>query len=321
MPDDVCAKAAAIVREALGEPGAQPIEPITAAELLSMDLPPRETLLAPWLPQQGAALLYAARGVGKTFLGLSIAYAVASGGTVLRWQATQARRVLYVDGEMPLATLQERLSGIIAGAKHAPPAPDYFRLLPQDHYRDGLPDLASPEGRALVERYSEGVDLVVFDNLSSLARAAENEADAWQPMQDLVLSLRRRDTSTLLVHHAGKGGDQRGTSRREDIMDTVVSLRRPDGYEVGEGARFEVNFTKSRGFTGADASSFLATLHKADDGALTWEHADLGADKRASACQMFADGIRVPEVIAALEVPKATAYRWHGEWKAGGENG
>src|SRR4051794_33801284 len=59
--------------------------------------------------------------------------------------------------------------------------------------------------------------LVVLDNLSSLAGGRENEGDDWRPMQDLVLSLRRRGTSTLLVHHSGKGGQQRGTSRREDV--------------------------------------------------------------------------------------------------------
>jgi putative DNA primase/helicase len=69
-------------------------------------------------------------------------------------------------------------------------------------------------------------------------------------MQELVLSLRRSGTTTLIVHHSGKGGQQRETSRREDVLDSVISLRRPDGYEPSEGARFEVHFEKSRGFTG-----------------------------------------------------------------------
>ena len=54
--------------------------PMTAAELLKMEIPLRRTLLMPWLPEKGAAMLYAPRGLGKTYLSLSVAYAVASGG-------------------------------------------------------------------------------------------------------------------------------------------------------------------------------------------------------------------------------------------------
>ena len=45
--------------------------------------------------------------------------------------------------------------------------------------------------------------------------------------QDVCRLERRRGMAVLLIHHAGKSGDQRGTSAREDIMDTVISLRRP----------------------------------------------------------------------------------------------
>ena len=64
----------------------------------------------------------------------------------------------------------------------------------------------------------------------------------------------------MFVHHAGKGGTQRGTSRKEDVLDTVIALRRPEDYKASEGARFEVHFEKTRGFTGPDAEPFEATL-------------------------------------------------------------
>ena len=53
-------------------------------------------------------------------------------------------------------------------------------------------------------------------------------------MQAWLLELRRRGMTVLLIHHAGKSGDQRGTSAREDIMDTVISLRRPREYSMAE---------------------------------------------------------------------------------------
>ena len=295
-------------------------DPITAAELLTMTIPPRRTLLTPWLPEKGLAMLYAPRGLGKTYLALSIAYAVASGGTVLRWQAPAPIPVLYIDGEMPLISLQERVTAIVAGAAHTPPSDDHLRFLAADYFRDGIPDLATKAGRDVLERAAKDALLVILDNLSSLASGRENEADDWRPMQELLLSLRRQGKTVLLVHHSGKGGQQRGTSRREDVLDTVIALRRPDDYDPTEGARFELHFEKARGFTGQDASPFEAALRTTSGGALTWETFDLRQDDRSIAFEMFAGGAKPAEVIKTFGVHKATAYRWYKQWKeAGGE--
>src|SRR5699024_12686237 len=48
--------------------------------------------------------------LGKTFAALSIAVAVASGGAVFNWRAPMPKRTLYVDGEMPATSMQNRLS-------------------------------------------------------------------------------------------------------------------------------------------------------------------------------------------------------------------
>src|SRR5262249_29732034 len=103
--------------------------------------------------------------------------------------------------------------------------------------------------------------LIIVDNLSTLCRGLrENEADSWGPVQEWALRLRAAGKSVLFIHHAGKGGAQRGTSRKEDVLDTVISLRRPLDYDASQGARFEVHFTKSRGFFGDEASPFEAWL-------------------------------------------------------------
>jgi AAA domain len=85
------------------------LHPVGFDDFLSLDIPPREMLLTPILPERSLAMLYAPRGVGKTLLGLSIGLAVASGARLLRWSAPAPRRVLYIDGEMPITSLQERI--------------------------------------------------------------------------------------------------------------------------------------------------------------------------------------------------------------------
>jgi hypothetical protein len=101
-------------------------------EFSTLPFPPREYVLFPVLPSKGLAMLFAARGVGKTHVGLGLAYAVASGGRFLRWHASAPRKVFYIDGEMPAAALQERLAGIVvAGGDVVPPTlDDHLRLCP-----------------------------------------------------------------------------------------------------------------------------------------------------------------------------------------------
>jgi hypothetical protein len=76
---------------------------------------------------------------------------------------------------------------------------------------------------------------------------------------------------------AGKGGQQRGTSRREDVLDTSISLRRPADYSPAEGARFEVHYEKHRGFYGADAEPFEAKLEMHNGTAVVLRRLAFGA--------------------------------------------
>ena len=60
--------------------GPQPVTAIDYGAFLQKSFPPRQTLLAPWLPEQGLAMIHAPRGIGKTHLALGTAWAVAAGG-------------------------------------------------------------------------------------------------------------------------------------------------------------------------------------------------------------------------------------------------
>ena len=73
-------------------------------------------ILTPIIPSQGLCLLYSKRGIGKTFLSLAIAYAVAAGASLLRWSCKQSVPILYVDGEMPAASMQARIDMLKLGS-------------------------------------------------------------------------------------------------------------------------------------------------------------------------------------------------------------
>ena len=200
---------------------------LNAAELLTTKFPPRNLIMSPWLPEKGLTMIYAPRGVGKTWVALGIAHAIASGGQFLRWRAPSPKRVLYIDGEMPMSLLKERYAMVVAAAMAEAPEQN-FRMLAADYQQDGLPDLADPDTQKIYDSVVADADLIILDNYSTLARALkENEADSFGPVQGWLLAQRAAGRSVLAVHHAGKAGAQRGTSKKEDTLDSVLSLSRP----------------------------------------------------------------------------------------------
>lgn len=151
--------------------------------------------------------------------------------------------------------------------------------------------------------------MLVLDNLATLCRTGkENEAQSWMPMQSWLLDLRRRGMAVLLIHHAGKSGDQRGTSAREDIMDTVISLRRPKIYNMAQGARFEVHLTKARGIVGEEALPFEAHL-RGEGELLFWDVQDLVNAQAEELKALLADGLSLRDCAEEMGVPKSTLHR------------
>jgi len=252
---------------------------VTLGEFLEMKILNPEMLLSPFLPSQGLVMIYAKRGVGKTHVALGIACAVAQGGSFLKWNAPKPKKVLYIDGEMPAIAMQDRLRRIAAATDFDEEAKKRLLLITPDLIDGPMPDLSTQKGRAAIEPFVNECDLIIVDNISSLFRSGiENDAESWQPAQDWALSQRRCGKSILFIHHAGKGGQQRGTSKKEDALDTVICLKNPSGYRADQGANFEVIFEKTRHFAGPAALPFQVKLRVEEDGLWYWDVSDIETD-------------------------------------------
>jgi hypothetical protein len=287
------------------------------SDLMQLQIAVREAMLGKWLMQQSLNMLHARRGTGKTHVVLGIAWAVATGGAFLGWKADKARRVLFVDGELPARVLQDRLREIErrTGVK---PAPGFLRILTPDLLGRAAPDLASLTDQAELDELAEGADLVILDNLSALIRsgAAENDAESWVTVSDWALRHRAAGRSIVFVHHSGKSGAQRGTSRREDLLDTVISLRNPQDYDPTEGARFEVVFEKARHLAGADVESFEATLDDKAPGG--WAVESTAANTDAQIVDRLGLGLSLTEIGRELGLHKSNISRRVRDLKAKG---
>lgn len=280
---------------------------VGADEFAVMKFPPREYILDPFFLEKNIGMVYAWRGTGKTLAVAGIALAVSTGGKFLRWQAPKARRVLLIDGELPCETLQTRILDVAkaAGLEWT----KRLRILTPDMQPEGvrIPNLAETAGQKIIGDLIEAEDpeLVILDNLSTLCRSGEeNDAAPWQVMQDWLVWLRARRRSSLLVHHTGKAGEQRGTSKREDVLDFSIQLRRPANYQEEEGARFEAHFRKARDIHGKGIEAFEAWL-RGDSWAI--KSVKVATEERIRA--LLSDGVPPKDIAKELGVHISTVYR------------
>lgn len=278
-------------------------------DFLKLDLPPRVNIINPWLPSKGLAMIYAPRGVGKTYLALQIALSVSTGCDCFNWTINEPRSVLYIDGEMSAEVLQERLNKMKhAKFSHRSDRKD-FRILAKD-LNSTIPfDLASSEFRAQIEKKLKNIELIIIDNISCCSNTKENDGEAWQPILEWALQMRIRGISVLFIHHAGKGGQQRGTSRREDALDTVIALHRPANYSPRDGAVFDLIYEKSRGFYGKEAESMQLTLNEIDD-RLTWSSESIEMSTYKQVISLTQDGYAQYEIAQELNIHKSTVSRY-----------
>lgn len=285
---------------------------VTLEELLNTSFRRREEILGSLIMTQSLNMFYAWRGVGKTHVALGVAHAVSAGGWFLKWKAPKPRPILYLDGEMPGRAIQERLQAIVDASGKDPP-PGFFQIATPDLQEHGvMPDLSTYEGQNVVDAMIKPeIELIVVDNISCLCRSGkENESESWIPVQGWALKQRAAGRAVLFIHHSGKNGDQRGASKREDILDTVVKLKRPADYEPSDGAAFELIFEKARHLTGSDTSSIEARLTLNEETELQeWVYKDTALSTFDRVVNLANDGFSQIEIANELQINKSNVCR------------
>ena len=227
------------VLKALGEAA------IKGSAFRELKIPSREKLLDDWFREGDTGFIYSHRGVGKTWLAWAIARAIAAGESVGPWEAGEkAVSVCYVDGEMPAELMQGRDRAFGEACENLTLINHEILFERTGH----VLNLAKPEVQQAITQWcvEGGFKVLVVDNLSTLASGVkENDADAWELLLPWLLDLRRKKVSVLLVHHAGRSGEMRGTSRREDSVFWIIKLERESDY-TDQGCSFLVRFEKNR---------------------------------------------------------------------------
>ncbi len=277
---------------------------LTAAQLLAAERPPRSDLLAPWLSSDTRALVYGPPGIGKSFLALRIAWAVASGGSFLGWQAPGPRRVLYVDGEMGAAELRDRLA--LFGS-----LPDRLEILAHDR-AGGLLDLGTEDGIVRLMSTWNDPRLLVLDTLGALA-GLDGDPARRDRLNCFLLHLKQTRRAVLMVDHADKRGGLNGTGRRASAADLVMALRPAEAGAVCGNARFEIHFEKTRQRVPLfPITAELATV----DGAGAWRWDATCRVERLAA--LVTQGLSRRDVCEALGIERSWFFRLKAEARSRG---
>jgi hypothetical protein len=281
---------------------------LEARDFTSLEIPEKKSILSPWLNEQSISLISGWRNVGKTHFALGLLDAVAQKKPFGPWKAGISVPCLYLDGEMPAQDVIERLNGLNPTQRRINPLYVY-----SDHYANSL---ALPRANLLSENWrtkmksiliTKGIKLWIADNLASLARGIdENVKRDWDPINSWLLDLRFSGIATIMLHHTGKEGSQRGTSAREDNIDVSMILKRPHDYVAEDGARFICHFTKTRVKT-SDLQLVADTqfqLSEDRDGRFCWTWSNVKGHIKVEVLRMLDEGHKYEAITDALGITK-----------------
>lgn len=222
----------------------------TWQELLRTQFKPPSWILDEIIPEVGLAILGGKPKVGKSWLALQIAGAVASGDEVLSRHAKHMR-VLYfaIEDKAPRIKSRGQLQGMDDEAEIA--------------FADTIEPLDNG-GMLMLETMIDTVNpkFVVIDTLAS-AKTGKTDENAAGQMADILNGLQnlahKRNISILLVAHHRKdvtgdpGGDLRGSSAIAAAADMLISLIRKaptyslsvEGRDIAD-AEYRMDFEEYR---------------------------------------------------------------------------
>ena len=279
------------------------------------DLPKRECYMSPWLLERTITLINGRRGLGKTWMGMTIAVALTHDISIGPWKVEKPVPVIYLDGEMSIYEIQSRLR-LLVGQNPKSENLGFWSCDFIGQQQHDIPNLANPEWQRSISNWFAAhpeYKVFIIDNVGSLFPGLdENDKAMWDPCNRWLLNLKFHGVSIIMIHHLGKDTNRgaRGTSAREDNIDVSINLVQDGDSPARDGAKFKVEFTKHRGIIGRHAESFTLSYVERKRGVITWESSVNGKpSKQDLALCMIMDGIDAKEIQEVLELNKQNFYR------------
>ncbi len=218
--------------------------------------------IVPGVIPQGLTLLVSSPKIGKSFLCLGLALAVATGGKVLGIEV-EAHEVLYLALEDTAQRIHERLTQLLQGA----PAPKQLYLTNRWVNGQGF------EFNHLCNWLDEhpGARLIIIDTLTAFTSLKPGNYNAdYQAVSTVKTIADRYKIAIILVHHQRKTG---ATDMCDRVSGSNGLFAAADTLAILDGQRFQDDATLR--ITGRDLRNTEILLRR-DDQTGNWEEREQG---------------------------------------------
>jgi len=306
--------------------GNNPAVVVGFSSLLNRECAPVEYAIEPLLSSRGTGEIFAWRGTGKSYITTQMAVDISLGKPLMfgghrggggHWPISRGYRTLYVYGEMDDSEIKQRAVALARMADTAGgiPSDDQLGTMCKDYQKTWRPKLSTARDRKFIEDriFGHGYEGLILDNISTLwPTSQENQSDRSAILAEWFTDLNQRGVWVIFLHHAGKSGEQRGDSEKEDMLSFVLKLRRPANYKAEEGLRVEVHVEKNRHKPSESRwlMPFEIALAKDASGETIWTTRPAQEAQRRAAFEMFKDDMPTMFVGQEIGVSRATIYRW-----------
>lgn len=289
---------------------------------LTTDYPKPEYIIDPFVSDQTIVQIVGASGVGKTMFGLSIAGAIAAANGLLDMPSVGgAKPILYVEGELPAADIQIRVSGMLEKIRRTIPK-GYFNVSSLQQQlklnSKGFTPIQTEQGLIEIEnaifkiKERTGKMPVVFiDNISCLAGGLkENDADAWSPIINRFVKWKNLGSTIFYFHHLNKGNDASGSTMQHRTIDMVIRMRKPDNKQKiktfeDKGVQAIVDFPKWR----LHDNSKYSQEHMLICEDWKWQKLPVLTSDELEIIRMLEEDLTVKEIAAQIDLAEKTIYK------------
>lgn len=221
------------------EPQTSALETYTAAELENEEFPEIRWAVQGLLPE-GLTFLVGSPKIGKSWLALDIALAVACGGKALGSIDVEQGPVLYCALEDNKRRMKKRIGALLGEREHFPP------LLQITHFSPRIGDGLETAILAWLAQHPEA-RLVIIDTLARVRRRRGRNADSYQDDSDTIAVIQtiatEHNIAILVVHHDRK-------AEADDVLATISGT-----FGLSGSADGAMVLKRSRGT--ADATIFV----------------------------------------------------------------
>ncbi|MEL7638044.1 MAG: AAA family ATPase [Solidesulfovibrio sp.] len=190
----------------------------------------RRMILDPIIEEGTITWLFAAEKTGKTWMGLSIAYAVGKGNTIIgKWKTKESFKVLYIDGEMPIDKLNKNIGMIAKGYNECEENGQRpFDIISFFQNGEDYGTILSNDWQEKHKKSLKKYALIVLDNYYSLN---ENKLDV-KPFIRWMKTMTKYNIAFLVLDHTNEKKDLQGSVIKKRASDLGIYLERMEQNEI-----------------------------------------------------------------------------------------